>query len=99
MATRIHVHEHQASVDLQIAGRFNRDGFELLQDALESVEIGERALVLDFQQLDEIDSCGLGMLLLIRQASKRSDVTIRGATGYLRSVLTTANMGQLFQLE
>jgi len=59
-----------------------------------------REIVIDFGEVDYLDSSALGMLLLLREkadgASKR--VVLAGLQGTVKQVLEIANFGKLFSI-
>lgn len=69
-----------------------------LQDALPE---GSGRLVIDLTATREVDSAGLGALMLIqrRAAEKRQTVCLRGANEELRFLLVLTKLDDLFELE
>ena len=57
--------------------------------------------VLDLTDLQFIDSAGLGMLLMVKEATKGRDVDIvlRGVADNVRSIMTLAKFDTLFTIE
>lgn len=60
-----------------------------------------KELVLDFSQVDYLDSSALGMLVLLQKKAVVSNVKVilRGARGTAKDILTMANMHKLFVIE
>lgn len=100
MEIRPNIHEQSARIAL--SGRFDfnvhRDFRRASEEALEAN--GVRELVIDFSQVDYLDSSALGMLLLLREKadSQGKRVVLSGLHGMVKQVLDIANFGKLFEL-
>lgn len=59
------------------------------------------ALVLDFAEVEYVDSSGLGMLLILHRAAaaRRIPITLRGCRPHFMRVLRASNFTQLFRIE
>ncbi|PIV87375.1 MAG: anti-anti-sigma factor [Hydrogenophilales bacterium CG17_big_fil_post_rev_8_21_14_2_50_63_12] len=87
---------------LKLGGRFDfhshRDFRSAYDKILDTNTV--REIVIDFGEVDYLDSSALGMLLLLREkadgASKR--VVLAGLQGTVKQVLEIANFGKLFSI-
>src|SRR5215203_1701307 len=68
---------------------------------LEQMPEGEGRLVIDFTRTRQVDSAGLGALMLIqrRAAERRQTVTLRHMNDELRFLLVLTKLADLFELE
>ncbi|WP_413204907.1 STAS domain-containing protein [Rhodospirillum sp. A1_3_36] len=65
-------------------------------------ESGVQVWVMDMRSMDYIDSAGLGLLLLVRQAATKGNVktVLRlAAEGQVRKLMDAARFGQMFTIE
>ncbi|MCQ4162587.1 STAS domain-containing protein [Roseomonas sp. GC11] len=62
---------------------------------------GAQPVLLDLAGLDYIDSAGLGMLLLAREAAEKRGrgIILRGARGQVARILTVSKFNQLFTIQ
>ena len=76
---------------------FRRTAVELL----EQLAHGSGRLVLDLSGTRQVDSAGLGALMLIQRkaAERRQTVCLRGANEELRFLLVLTKLDDLFELE
>lgn len=76
---------------------FRRAASELLEQLAE----GAGRLVIDLSGTRQVDSAGLGTLMLIqrRAAERRQTVCLRGANDELRFLLVLTKLDDLFELE
>lgn len=76
---------------------FRRAAVELL----EQLAHGSGRLVLDLSGTRQVDSAGLGALMLIQRkaAERRQTVCLRGANEELRFLLVLTKLDDLFELE
>jgi anti-anti-sigma regulatory factor len=70
-------------------------------DLLEGLPEGAGRLVIDLSSTRQVDSAGLGALMLIqrRAAERRQTVCLRGANEELRFLLVLTKLDDLFELE
>jgi anti-anti-sigma factor len=85
---------------LKLNGRFDfhshRDFRTAYETALEETAV--RTIVINFQDVDYLDSSALGMLLLLREKAETAgkSVALVGLQGMVKQVLEIANFGKLF---
>ncbi len=62
---------------------------------------GSKTFVLDLARLDWIDSAGLGMLILAKEAASRagSEFKLRGPGGHVKQLLELGRFDRLFEIE
>jgi HptB-dependent secretion and biofilm anti anti-sigma factor len=87
--------------ELEIKGRLtysDYNAFRQLSDVLGTID--GQSCVIDLEELEFIDSAGLGMLLLARdRITERNGVIIlKGAHGQVRKMLDLGKFDTLFQL-
>lgn len=84
-------------LSLESRTTFRRAAVELL----EQMEEGAGRLVVDLSGTQNVDSAGLGALMLIqrRAAERRQTVCLRGANEELRFLLVLTKLDDLFELE
>jgi len=70
-------------------------------DLLDALPEGSGRLVIDLASTRQVDSAGLGALMLIqrRAAERRQIVCLRGANEELRFLLVLTKLDDLFELE
>jgi anti-anti-sigma factor len=70
-------------------------------ELLEQLEEGAGRLVIDLSATRQVDSAGLGALMLIQRkaAERRLAVCLRGANEELRFLLVLTKLDDLFELE
>jgi anti-anti-sigma factor len=87
---------------LKLSGRFDfhshRDFRAAYETALE--DGAARQIVINFQDVDYLDSSALGMLLLLREKAETAGKTVAlvGLQGMVKQVLEIANFGKLFSV-
>ncbi|HNQ04936.1 MAG TPA: STAS domain-containing protein [Thiobacillaceae bacterium] len=85
---------------LRLSGRFDfhchGDFRRAYEEALETSPAS--LLVLDFTEVDYLDSSALGMLLLLREKADASEkqIVLSGLQGMVKQILDVANFGKLF---
>lgn len=87
---------------VEVTGRFTFGDHSSFRKLIEEVHgHGSSTLVLDISGVDFIDSAGLGMLLLARDESEKTNTTVvlRGAQGQVKRMLEVARFDTLFLLE
>ena len=84
-------------LSLESRTAFRRAATELLDDLGE----GAGRLVIDLSATRQVDSAGLGALMLIQRkaAERRQTVCLRGANEELRFLLVLTKLDDLFELE
>jgi anti-anti-sigma factor len=98
---------HQQVADktstLGLEGRFDfhshRDFRAAYEPSLANADVHE--IVLDFNQVDYLDSSALGMLLLLREKAEAAGKKVKLAhlSGSVQQVIEIANFGKLFTIE
>ncbi len=86
-------------LNISVKGRFDGTSYAEFIEAAHMGAGSVRHVVIDVSGLDTIDSSGLGMLLIAREASGARRASIRGCSPELRRILEVVNFGQLFELE
>jgi anti-anti-sigma factor len=87
---------------LKLSGRFDfhshRDFRAAYETALEDAAV--RQIVINFQDVDFLDSSALGMLLLLREKAETAGKTVAlvSLQGMVKQVLEIANFGKLFSV-
>jgi len=87
---------------LKLSGRFDfhshRDFRTAYENSLEDANV--REIVINFQEVDYLDSSALGMLLLLREKADAAgkSVSLVGLQGMVKQVLEIANFGKLFSV-
>jgi len=85
------------ALGLETRTAFRRAATELLEQLAE----GAGRLVIDLSATRQVDSAGLGALMLIQRkaAERRQIVCLRGANEELRFLLVLTKLDDLFELE
>jgi len=88
---------------LKLGGRFDFHSHSDFRSAYEKVlASGDvREIVVDFSDVDYLDSSALGMLLLLREKAEATgkSVLLAGLKGTVKQVLEIANFGKLFTIK
>jgi len=85
-----------------LRGRFTFTDNKAFREVVSSIrEGGIRNCVVDMNSLEFIDSAGLGMLLLVRDAATEGsiDLIVRGAQGQVKKMLDIAKFDEILTLE
>ena len=83
---------------ITLSGQLNSQAYESFVKAVRPPERRIQNVIIDVSEVASIDSSGLGMLLITREAAGANRATIRGCSDDLRRVLEIVNFGQLFEL-
>ena len=93
------VSDGRASIKLQ--GRFDFNAHREFRAAVDdAVSRSTREIVVDFGEVDYLDSSALGMLLMLRDKAKEAvrEVSLINCRGAVRQVIDIANFGKLFRI-
>lgn len=89
-------------VTLRLSGRFQFDSHRAFRSAYEvfHADAGVKVIVLDFSDVDYLDSSALGMLLLLREklGAVGKEVELANPRGAVKQVLEVANFARLFRI-
>jgi anti-anti-sigma factor len=87
---------------ITLAGRFDFNTHREFRGAYEPLmaEAGVKSVVVDFANVDYLDSSALGMLLMLRDkmGGVGKEISLSGVRGNVKQVLDIANFGKLFQI-
>ena len=87
---------------IKLSGRFDFNTHRDFRSAYEAliVDPAIRAVVVDFDEVDYLDSSALGMLLMLRDklGGGGKEISLTGVRGNVKQVLDIANFGKLFQI-
>ncbi len=87
---------------IKLSGRFDFNTHRDFRSAYETLvsDPAVRAVVVDFSDVDYLDSSALGMLLMLRDklGGVSKEVALAGVRGNVKQVLDIANFGKLFQI-
>lgn len=97
---------HESSGDratLKLSGRFDFHSHRDFRAAYEKIlETGAvREIIIDFADVDYLDSSALGMLLLLREKADGAGkaIVLASLRGTVKQVLDIANFGKLFAIK
>ena len=87
---------------ITLAGRFDFNTHREFRGAYEPLmaEAGIKSVVVDFTNVDYLDSSALGMLLMLRDkmGGVGKEISLSCVRGNVKQVLDIANFGKLFQI-
>ena len=87
---------------VRLSGRFDFNTHREFRNAVEPLagDATVTQVVIDFTDVEYLDSSALGMLLMLRDRmnSAKKGLTIAGVHGNVKQVLEIANFGQLFHI-
>lgn len=86
---------------LKLGGRFDFHSHRDFRFSYEKLlESATREIIIDFNEVDYLDSSALGMLLLLREKADAAgkNVSLSGLKGAVKQVLDIANFGKLFNI-
>lgn len=91
-----------AEIDsIRLPSRFDYAFHKQLNDSYTPIldDPSNKELVLDFTQVEYLDSSALGMMVLLQKkfSGKSRKVTIKGAKGATKEILIMANMQKIFE--
>lgn len=88
---------------LKLSGRFDFHSHRDFRSAYEKLlETGAiREVIINFSEVDYLDSSALGMLLLLREKADGAgkNIVLTGLHGTVKQVLDIANFGKLFTIK
>ena len=95
----IAVHKSGNTITLKIVGTFNFSDRNDFRKATRGYDDNTR-FVLDFREVKHIDSCALGMLLILREMAggEKADITLTNCSKETKSIFQAANFEKLFQI-
>lgn len=92
-----------AGAKVRLVGRFDINSSMSFRNAIRPLlaEDEGRTLSIDLEQVDFIDSSGLGLLLLVREEAQRGskNVVLAGCRPRIRKILSVAQFSRLFRIE
>ena len=87
---------------IKLDGRFDFNTHREFRNAVDPLanETAIAGVVIDFSDVEYLDSSALGMLLMVREKMgiAKKGVTLGGVHGNVKQVLEIANFRQLFQI-
>ena len=87
---------------VRLSGRFDFNTHREFRNAVDPLanETAIAGVVIDFSDVEYLDSSALGMLLMVREkmGGAKKGVTLGGVHGNVKQVLEIANFRQLFQI-
>lgn len=90
-----------ATFTAKLAGRVTYADHPAFRDIVTRIRASHApSVVLDLAAVEFIDSAGLGMLLMARDAAaeRKAEVAIAGAQGQVRRVILSSKFDKMFQL-
>lgn len=96
------IRSHGHETEVMLRGRLTFADHESFRDIVSIFKEGTtRRCALNLGGLEFIDSAGLGLLLIVRDAAKdgHADVVLRGAKGSVRKMLDIAKFSDIIPLE
>ncbi|MGR9114518.1 MAG: STAS domain-containing protein [Gammaproteobacteria bacterium] len=97
MAVQIKMNSEKNEMNIKVSGRFD---FSVHQEFRKASELNTavKAVIVDLQTTDYIDSSALGMLLILRDkvSNDRNSIRIINAKPEVKKILQIANFDQLF---
>lgn len=99
----VHYTVNDGTAVMSLQGRFDFSKYTMFKE--EQSEVLEKPdverIVLDFGQLQYLDSAALGVMLVLLDRAREvgKTVSIRGASGVVREILDVAHFDRMFQIE
>jgi anti-anti-sigma factor len=87
---------------IKILGRLTYSDYNTFNSITNAIEENaDRQCVIDLEEVDFIDSAGLGMLLLARDkvANNKGNITIKGPQGQVKKMLELSKFDTIFLIE
>lgn len=96
------VHNTSTGQEIMLRGRFtfaDHEGFRGVVHLMD--EPGAKRIVFDLSGLEFVDSAGLGMFLIAREAAERKklQLVLRGAQGQVKRMLDLGRFDALFTIQ
>lgn len=99
---RASVHTDGAKAQIKLAGRFDFNTHRDFRNACDPLvaDEGVREIMIDFEEVEYLDSSALGMLLMLRDkvSGTGKDIVLARVGGSVKQVLDIANFGKLFRI-
>jgi anti-anti-sigma factor len=91
-----------AKAVIKLSGRFDFNAHREFRTAYEPLvtDVTVSTVLIDFSEVDYLDSSALGMLLMLRDklGGVNKEALLHGVTGNVKQVLDIANFGKLFKI-
>lgn len=90
------------AIEARLSGRLEFTDHDRLRDIVELLEApGHRQFVVDLQDLEFIDSAGLGMLLILQEETEQRNIrfVVRSPRGDVKRSLDLAKIGEIVTIE
>ena len=100
MQATVTVNEGHAAIRLK--GRFDFNAHREFREAIDAVLATPGSeIVVDFGDVEYLDSSALGMLLMLRDRAKGTarEVMLTSCRGAVKQILDIANFGKLFNID
>jgi anti-anti-sigma factor len=99
----VHLNISDGIAVLALQGRFDFSQYSVFKEEQTQVldSAGVHSIVLDFDQLQYLDSAALGVLLVLLDRAKELNktVSIRRANGIVKEILDVAHFDRMFEIE
>lgn len=85
-----------------LSGQFTLTDSDAFKEIMEQVgQHKPRAIIIDFSDVDFIDSAGLGMLLLMRDTcqGKNISISLKSTQGQVKKIFGISRFDQLFTVQ
>lgn len=85
---------------IEISGEVTRDSDAALQDAYERAGSGTRSIILAFDELDYMNSSGIGLLvtLLVRAQRNHQRILAYGLTEHYRQIFSLTRLDEVISI-
>lgn len=99
----VHSSTSDGTAVLALQGRFDFSQYAVFKEEQSLVLNNDavKKIILDFEQLQYMDSAALGVMLVLLDRAKALDktVSIRRAKGVVREILDVAHFDRMFEIE
>ena len=89
-------------MEIDLRGRLTFSDYSVFREISDQLNLyGPKSCLLDLENLEFIDSAGLGMLLIVRDkmTSKNGSVVLKNSQGQVKKMLTLGKFESLFTIE
>ena len=95
------VNVHNDHVEIKLSGELTFSSYKEFQEVIKSATVsGKKACIIGLEELQSIDSAGIGMLLFANDETKQTeiDLSLRSPQGPVKTVLESTKIDEVIPI-
>lgn len=95
------VNVHNDHVEIKLSGELTFSSYKEFQEVIKSATVsGKKACIINLEELQSIDSAGIGMLLFANDETKQTeiDLSLRSPQGPVKTVLEGTKIDEVIPI-